>query len=77
MNKKYTIQITMEDHCLILLAFAFAEIHLITEYPEPKRGRESDWKKERREYNQKLCAEISDANQRFNKTCRETMKEVS
>ena len=75
-QKNYWIKISMEDHRLILLAFTYAEIHLNTEYPEPKRGIDSDWKKERREYYHKLCAEISDAKERFNKTSRETMKEV-
>ena len=75
-KKEYWIKIEMEDHRLISLAFAIAEMHLATEYPEPKRGRDSDWKKEKREKNYKLWAELRDANERFLKTCRETMKEV-
>ena len=75
-QKSYWIKITMEDYGLILKAYALAVFYLATQYPEPKRGRDSDWKKEKREKNYKLWAELRDANERFLKTCRETMKEV-
>ena len=44
-KKEYWIKITMEDYGIILKAYAVAVFYLATQYPEPKRGRDSDWKK--------------------------------
>jgi len=75
-QKSYWIQITMEDYGLILKAYALAVFYLATQYPEPKRGRDSDWKKEKRKKNGELAKEFNKSHERFLKTCRETMKEV-
>ena len=48
-KKEYWIKITMEDYGLILKAYFLAVLYLTTQYPLPKRGRDSDWKKEKRE----------------------------
>ncbi len=76
MNKKYTIQITMEDYGLILKAYFLAVLYLTTQYPEPKRGRDSELKKKIREKNYKQAEEFNESHNRFINTCRETMKEV-
>ena len=76
MNKKYTIQITMEDYGIIIKAYFLAVLYLTTQYPPPKRGRDSDWKKEKREENFKKAEEFNKSHNRFINTCRETMKEV-
>ena len=76
MNKKYTIQITMEDYGIIIKAYFLAVLYLTTQYPPPKRGRDSDWKKEKRKENEQLSKVFNKSHERFLKTCRETMKEV-
>ena len=76
MNKKYTIQITMEDYGIIIKAYFLAVLYLTTQYPPPKRGRDTDWKKEKREENFKKAEEFNKSHNRFINTCRETMKEV-
>ena len=75
-KKEYWIKITMEDYGLILIAYFLAVFHLATEYPEPKRGRDSDWKKEKRKENHKIAKQLNNSHRRFLKTCRETMKDV-
>ena len=75
-KKEYWIKITMEDYGLIQQAFLFATLYLATQYPEPKRGRDSDWKKKKREENDKKAEELIESQNRFLKTCREDMKEV-
>ena len=75
-KKEYWIKITMEDYGIILKAYFLAVFYLATQYPEPKRGRDSDWKKEKRKKNEELCKEFNKSHERFLKTCRETMKEV-
>ena len=77
MNKKYWIQITMEDYQAILLAYSIAVCELAIQYPEPKRGRESESNKEKRKQNLKICERLNESKDRFLETCRETMKEVS
>ena len=76
MSKKYTIQITMEDYGIIIKAYFLAVLYLTTQYPPPKRGRDTDWKKEKREENFKKAEEFNKSHNRFINTCRETMKEV-
>ena len=49
----------MEDYEIILKAYALAVFYLATQYPEPKRGRDSDWKKEKRKKNEELCKEFN------------------
>ena len=46
-KKEYWIKITMEDYGIILKAYFLAVLYLTTQYPLPKRGRDSDWKKEK------------------------------
>ena len=75
-QKSYWIKITMEDYGLILIAYALAVIHLATEYPEPKRGRDSDWKKEKRKNNERIAKQFNKSHERFLTNCRKTMKEV-
>ena len=66
----------MEDYGLIQQAYFLAALYLDTQYPEPKRGRDSDWKKKKREENDKKGKELIESHNRFLKTCREDMKEV-
>ena len=75
-KKEYWIKITMEDYGLILQAYFIAAMHLATQYPEPKRGRDSEWKKKLREKNYKKAEEFNESQNRFINTCRETMREV-
>ena len=75
-KKEYWIKITMEDYGLILKAYFLAVLYLTTQYPLPKRGRDSDWKKEKREENFKKAEEFNESQNRFLNTCRETMKDV-
>ena len=75
-KKEYWIKITMKDYGIILNAYALAVFYLATQYPEPKRGRDSDWKKEKRKKNEELSKEFNKSHKRFLKNCRETMKEV-
>ena len=75
-KKEYWIKITMEDYGLILIAYFLAVFYLATEYPKPKRGRDSDWKREKRKKNHKTVKQLNESHSRFLKTCRETMKDV-
>ena len=70
------IQITMEDYGFILKAYVVAVTLLAFQYPEPTRGRDSEYKKRKRKENEKLAIEFNKSHERFLKTCRETMKEV-
>lgn len=74
--KKYWIQITSEDYQAILLAYSIAVCELAIQYPEPRRGRESESNKRKREQNLKIGERLNQSQERFLKTCRETMKEV-
>ena len=75
-KKEYWIKITMEDYGLILKAYFLAVLYLTTQYPLPKRGRDSDWKKEKRKKNEELSKEFNKSHERFLTNCRKTMKEV-
>lgn len=75
-KKEYWIKITMEDYQTILLAYSIAVCELAIQYPEPKRGRESEINKEKRKQNLKICERLNQSQDRFLKSCRETMKEV-
>ena len=75
-KKEYWIKITMEDYGLILIAYFLAVFHLATQYPEPKRGRDAEWKKKEREKNHKIAEKLNKSHERFLKTCRETMKDA-
>ena len=66
----------MEDYGIILKAYFLAVLYLGTQYPEPKRGRDSEWKKEKRKKNEELSKLFNDSQERFSKTCRETMKDA-
>ena len=76
-KKEYWIKITMEDYQTILLAYSIAACELAIQYPQPKRGRESELNKEKRKQNLKICERLNQSQERFLKTSRETMKEVS
>ena len=73
-KKEYWIKITMEDYQTILLAYSIAVCELAIQYPEPKRGRESESNKEKRKQNLKICERLNQSQDRFLKTCRDTMK---
>ena len=73
-KKEYWIKITMEDYQTILLAYSIAVCELAIQYPEPKRGRESESNKEKRKQNLKICERLNQSKDRFLKTCRDTMK---
>ena len=47
-KKEYWIKLTMEDYGFILKAYGLAVIFLATQYPKPIRGKDSEWKKEKR-----------------------------
>ena len=74
-KKEYWIKLTMEDYGFILKAYGLAVIFLATQYPKPIRGKDSEWKKEKRKKNEELCKKLNKSQDRFLKTCRETMKE--
>ena len=74
-QKSYWIKITMEDYKTILLVYSIAVNSLLTQYPKPIRGKEQKWKKQQREENHKLSENFIESQNRFLKTCRETMKE--
>ena len=75
-KKEYWIKITMEDYQTILLAYSIAVCELAIQYPQPKRGRDSDWKKKKRKENEELSKVFNKSHERFLKTCRETMKDA-
>ena len=75
-EKEYWIKITMEDYGIIIKAYFLAVLYLTTQYPPPKRGRDTDWKKEKRKKNEELSKLFNKSQERFLNTCRETMKEV-
>ena len=74
-QKSYWIKITMEDYGFILKAYAVAVTLLAFQYPKPTRGRDSDWKKEKRKENHQTAKQLNESHSRFLKTCRETMKD--
>ena len=73
-EKNVWIKINMEDYGYILKAYGLAVNSLLTQYPKPKRGKEQQWKKQQREENYKLSENFIKSQNRFLKTCRETMK---
>ena len=73
---EYWIKITMEDYGIILKGYALAVFYLAAQYPEPKRGRDSDWKKEKRKNNERIAKQFNKSHERFLTNCRKTMKEV-
>ena len=75
-KKEYWIKITMEDYGIILKAYALAVFYLAAQYPEPKRGKDSDWKKEKRKNNERIAKQFNKSHERFLTNCRKTMKEV-
>ena len=75
-KKEYWIKITIEDYQTILLAYSIAVCELAIQYPQPKRGRESELNKEKRKQNLKICERLNESQDRFLKACRETMKDA-
>ena len=73
-DKNVWIKINMEDYGYILKAYGLAVNSLLTQYPKPRRGKEQKWKQQQREENHKLCENFIESQNRFLKTCRETMK---
>ena len=58
-KKEYWIKLTMEDYGFILKAYGLAVIFLATQYPKPIRGKDCEWKKEKRKKNEELCKKLN------------------
>jgi|TARA_B100000519_G_scaffold161129_1_gene143149 hypothetical protein len=74
-ENQITIKIQEQDYFRICQAYTLAVTLLAQQYPKPKAGRESDWKKEKREINSKMAQDLNESHRRFLKAGREWKNE--
>ena len=70
-NDFVSIKIRKKDYFTATKAYSVAVCLLAQQYPQPKAGRESDWKKQKRKENLEMAKDLNDSYSRFLKAGRE------